>query len=197
MPEIRKRRTKALTPAELLRIHSPIKNGLKIKDEDKPLEDYTKIMSKMYLGNIHAAQNKEFFQSKNIKAVLNCSKDIPHYFCKNPDIEYMRIAIDDSLKQVDFDKMYHYMPVIVEFIHKHIILEKHNIFIHCYAGRQRSCCAVAIYLMVKHNMTPAQACKFIMDKRKEAFHFGLSLNFETSLEKYDKDLQKLKKCKKQ
>ena len=63
MPEIRKRRTKALTPAELLRIHSPIKNGLKIKDEDKPLEDYTKIMSKMYLGNINTAFI--FLASKN------------------------------------------------------------------------------------------------------------------------------------
>lgn len=197
MPEIRKKKTNALTPAELLRKHSPIKNGLKIKDEDKPLENYTKIMSKLYLGNIQAAQDKEFFKTKKIKAVLNCSKDIPNYFCKDQDIEYMRIAIDDSLKQVDFDKMYHYMPAIIEFIHKHIVLEKHPVFVHCYAGRQRSCCAVAIYLMVKHNMTPAQACKFIMDKRKEAFHFGLSLNFETSLEKYDKDLQKLKKSKKQ
>lgn len=197
MVEVRKRKIKALTPAQLLRKHSPIKNGLHIKDEDKPLENYTKIMSKLYLGNIHAAQDKEFFDSKKIKSVLNCTKDIPNYFCKNNDIEYMRIPVDDSLKEVDFEKMYKYMPVIVEYIHKHIILEKHNIFVHCYAGRQRSCCAIAVYLMVKHNMTPSQACKFIMDKRKEAFHFGLSLNFETSLEKYDKDLQKLKKCKKQ
>jgi hypothetical protein len=42
-------------------------------------------------------------------------------------------------------------------------------------------------------MTPGDACKFIMDKRPEAFHFGLSLNFEDTLKKYHKDLQKNKR----
>jgi hypothetical protein len=42
------------------------------------------------------------------------------------------------------------------------------------------------------NMTPFQACKFIIDKRPEAFHFGKSLNFENSLLKYHKSLQKCK-----
>jgi hypothetical protein len=42
-------------------------------------------------------------------------------------------------------------------------------------------------------MTPGDACKYIMDKRKEAFHFGLSLNFEDSLNKYYRNLQKSKR----
>jgi protein-tyrosine phosphatase len=56
-------------------------------------------------------------------------------------------------------------------------------------GRQRSAAAVAAYLMKYHNMDPTQACKYILSKRKEAFHFGLSLNFEKSLIKYYKQLQ--------
>lgn len=196
MPETKPRTRKTthrISPAELLRRHSPIKNGLKIKDEDKPLDKYSKIMSKIYLGNYQAAKDADFFKDNKIKAVLNCTKDIPNHFATKKDIEYMRIPIDDSLKEIDIKKLYEFFPAIVEFIHKHACLQKQNIFIHCYAGRQRSAGSVAAYLMAKHNMTPGEACKFIMDKRPEAFHFGLSLNFEDSLKKYYKDLQKSKK----
>jgi len=191
-PKARKT-THKLTPAELLYRHSPIKNGLKVKDEDKPLDKYSKIMSKIYLGNYQAAKDANFFKDNKIKAVLNCTKDIPNYFCNKKDIEYMRIPIDDSLKEVDINKLYKFFPSIVEFIHKHAGIQKNNIFIHCYAGRQRSAGAISAYLMGKHGMNPSEACKFIMDKRPEAFHFGLSLNFEDSLDKYDKDLQKAKR----
>ena len=60
------------------------------------------------------------------------------------------------------------------------------------SGRQRSACMIAAFLMCKMNMTPTEACKFILDNRKEAFHFGMSLNFEKSIQKYYKDLQKCK-----
>jgi protein-tyrosine phosphatase len=196
MPETKPRTRKTthrVNAADLLRRHSPIKNGLKIKDEDKPLEPYTKIISKLYLGNYQAAKDPVFFKEKKIRAVLNCTKDIPNHFACKKDIEYMRIPVDDSLRETDFKKMYEFFPVIVEFIHKHVVLQKQNILVHCYAGRQRSAISVAAYLVAKMGMTPADACKYIMDKRKEAFHFGLSLNFEDSLNKYYKDLQKSKR----
>lgn len=197
MPEDKPRTRKTthrLSPADLLRKHSPIKNGLKVKNEDRPLEKYTKILPKLYLGNFQAAKDADFFKDKKIKAVLNCTKDIPNHFACKKDIEYMRIPVDDSLRETDIKKMYHFLPVIVEFIHKHIALQGNNIFVHCYAGRQRSAISVSSYLVAKLGMTPAEACKFVMDKRKEAFHFGLSLNFEDSLNKYYKDLQKKKRA---
>lgn len=195
MPQ-KTRNTTHIIPSEYIRKHSPIKKGLIIKDEDKPLEMVNRIMPKLYLGNYRSAKNLEFFKEKKIKAVLNCTKDLPNSFAgrKDLNIEYMRIPIDDSLKEVDFKKCYDFMPVIVEFIYKHVVLEKHNILVHCALGRQRSCISVAVFLVAKFGMTPAEACKYIVDRRKEAFHYGLSLNFEDSLEKYYKKLQKSKKC---
>lgn len=194
MPETPRTRktTHKLNPADYLRKHSPIKKGLKIKDEDKPLEKVNKIISKIYLGNYQAAKDPEFFKANKIKAVLNCTKDIPNHFVCKKDIEYMRIPVDDSLRETDFRKMHKFFPVIVEFIYKHAVLQGNNILIHCYAGRQRSAISVAAYLLYHHKMTPSEACKYIMDKRKEAFHFGLSLNFEDSLNKYYKDIVKNK-----
>lgn len=190
MSDTKQKRTRTVKPSDHIFKHSPIKNGLVVKDEDKPLERVTKIMPKLYLGNYQAAKDADFFKRHNIRAVLNCTKEIPNYFASNQNIEYMRIPVDDSLKQIDIRKMTEYYPVIVEFLHKHIVLQGHNVFVHCHAGRQRSASAVAAYLISRHKMTPADACKLVMDKRKEAFHFGLSLNFEDSLNKYYKDLCK-------
>lgn len=189
------KRERKLLPSlsDFLMRHSPIKKGAVIKNEDRPLAKQNKITSRIYLGNYQAAKDKEFMVDNKIRAVLNCTKDLPNHFAHIRDIEYLRIPVDDSLKEKDFELMYQYMPLIVEFINKHVNILKQNILVHCYAGRQRSAIAVAVYLVAKHNMTPHEACKYILDKRKEAFHHGLSLNFEESLEKYYKDLQKCKK----
>ena len=193
----RTRKTKA-SLSDTIYKHSPIKRGvIVVKDEDKVYAKYNKIMSKIYLGNIQASKSKEIFKDRKFKAVLNCSKDIPNTFRSEDSIEYMRIPIDDSLKEVDFEKAFECMPAAVEFIHKHAILQKNNILIHCYAGRQRSAIMVAAYLVSKCGLTPVQACKLLVDKRPESFHFSASLNFSSSLEKYYKCLQKSKKlCKK-
>lgn len=189
----RTRKTSHLSMSDHIRKHSPIKKGIVIvKDEDKPLAKYNKIIDRIYLGNIQAAKDKDFFKDKKIKAVLNCTKDIPNYFkCqKDPEIEYMRIPIDDSLKEIDFQKAYEFMPAAVEFIYKHAVLQKENVFVHCFAGRQRSHAMIVAFLMKKLNMSPKKASLFVMEKRPEVMHYGLSYNFEDSVLKYYKDIQK-------
>ena len=186
----KKKVTSHLTPADYLRKHSPIKKGLKIDDEDAPVAKYNKILSNVYLGNYQAAKDKDFFHTKKIKAVLNCSNDIPNHFANKKDVEYMRIPVEDSLKEFDFLKMYQFFPAAVEFIYKHAVLQKHAVFINCFAGRQRSAIIVAAFLMKYCKMTPLEATKYVMDKRVEAFHFGTSLNFDQALEEYYKDIKK-------
>lgn len=174
---------------DYIRKHSPIKAGLRVADEDRPVAKYDKIIDKLYLGNFQAAKDREFFKTKKIRAVLNCTKDLPNHFAHNKDIEYMRIPVEDSLKEKDYELMYQYLPSAVEFIHKHVNIAKKPILIHCHAGRQRSCISVAAYLVLKHNMTPHEACKYILDRRVESFHFGKSLNFSSSLNKFYKDIK--------
>lgn len=185
---------KKIPLAKELKKHSPVKKGT-LKNEDDFLIPYNKIINRLYIGNIEAASCEDFFKKKNIKAVLNCTKDIPNFFQHIPHIEYMRIPVNDSLKQNDLEKMYEFLPAAVQFIDKHVNIQKNNILIHCYAGRQRSVCASVAFLMHKFKKTPEDACKYILQKRPEAFHYGLSLNFDKSINKYYKDLEKLKKCK--
>lgn len=179
--------------AEYIRRHSPIKRGVQnSQDLDKTLAKYNKILPKLYVGNCEAAEDKNFFKEKNIKAVLNCTKDVENKFASNRDIEYMRIPVNDNLRESDFKMLYKFFPVIVEFIHKQIIIQGNTLLVHCIAGRQRSIAAVTAYLMKYHGLNPHDACKFILEKRPEAFHHGLSLNFDQALKWYYRDLQKEK-----
>jgi len=176
---------------------SDIKNHSQIKlyenkigfNEYNAVSDWHKIMPKIYLGNMGSAKDKQFFKNKNIKAVLNVTNTVPNYFNSN-DIEYMRIPVEDSLKVYDYNKMYQFLQIAADFIYKHAILQKEAILIQCVAGRQRSAICIAAFLVKYKNMTPYEACKFIMERRHESFHFGLSLNFEQSLNEFYKDIKK-------
>lgn len=170
--------------------HSPKKKHVPYDDEDDIVYDYNPVLKRLFLGNYRAAKNKDFFDKENITAVLNCTRshDVKNYFA-SPDIEYMRIPVDDSLKKYDIDLMYHYLPAAVEFIHKHIGVQKNNMLVNCVMGRQRSVTCVIAYLMKYHNMTPRQAAEYVVDKRQEALHHGYSVNFEDTINKYYKCLK--------
>ncbi|NBP00586.1 MAG: hypothetical protein EBU90_10760 [Proteobacteria bacterium] len=186
-----RKKTHALTLQDYMKKHSPLKAGLKVTDEDENLEKVNAITRRIYLGNIQSSKDKQFFADKKVKAVLNCTKDIPNTFVKN-DIEYMRIPVDDSLKEKDFQLMYQYMPVICEFIHKHADIQRQPILVHCAMGRERSAIAVAAYFVSKHGMTPHEACKYVMDKRPESFWYGKSVNFDQALNRFYRDIKKRK-----
>lgn len=176
--------------ADYVKSLSPVK--IHNQDLDKVLSKYNKILPKIYLGTYEAAEDKNFLKEKNIKAVLNCTKDVDNKFAHDPNIEYMRIPVNDTLRENDFKMMYKFLPIVTEFIHKHVDIQGNNILIHCVAGKQRSVCATVAYLMKHRGHNPYEACKFVLEKRPEAFHHGLSLNFDQAIKWYYADLQKEK-----
>jgi protein-tyrosine phosphatase len=187
----RKRRTSF---KELLKKHSPIKKSAKPvkKLTDEPVEHYTQIIKGVWVGNYKSAKNKDFCKKHNIKAILNCTPDLPNTFCAK-NIEYMKIPVEDSLKDKDIQKMVEFLPAAAEFIHKHVDVQNHNILVHCWAGRQRSAISVAAYLVKYKGMLPSQAIKFVQSQRVEAFHGLESINFQDSLVNFYKNLHKQNK----
>ncbi len=143
-----------------------------------------KILPNIYLGDNRAAKSKTFFDQAKITGVLNMTPTIPNGFCNFDKIEYMRIPVYDSHGKRDVNQMYQYFSVVTEFIYKIAVMEKRNILIHCALGRQRSCAAVAAYLMKYYNMTPMDAMDFILSKKPDAFHWGESANFAKSLNRW-------------
>jgi protein-tyrosine phosphatase len=162
----------------------------KLKINEDKYDDINRIMPKVFIGNYHAARDKGLFEKYNIKAVLNCTKDLPNSFRSSVDIEYMRIPIDDSLREVDFIKLLNFFPVATHFIEKHANIQKNAILVHCVEGSQRSCASVVAYLMEMYNMSPEKACETVLTKRHKAFHHGTNVNFEKSIKEYYRRLLK-------
>ncbi len=170
-----------------LQAKSPIINGqIKLNDETITLRPVDQITKRIWLGDYTTAKNKDFFKKNNIKAVLNCTKDVPNYFKNDESIEYLRIPVDDSLQEVDFKKMYYYFPIIIEFLNKTVNIEKKNALVHCVQGKARSCIALAVFF-VSQGMKPDDALELILKKRPDAFFFGTSLNFKKSFAKFIKN----------
>lgn len=144
-------------------------------------ENFSKITPRIFIGNSLVAKDKVFFKNNNIRAVLNCTTDIPDYFRNSPDIEYIRVPVEDSLKEKDYTLMTKYLPVAVEFIHKHADIQNNNILVHCWAGRQRSAVSVLAYLHIKKNKSLREAKAFMVKKRPEVFDYGGVINFDKSL----------------
>lgn len=148
---------------------------------------YDQIIPNLYIGNKDSAKSKQFMKDKKIKVVINCSKGIPNSFESDPAIEYYRLPVDDSLLDEDIELMTELLPKYVEIVNTSLINNK-PVLVHCYAGRQRSACLIAAYLIFKKKWTLTQTYKYIISKRKEAFHYGTSYNFHKSLLNYKNQL---------
>jgi protein-tyrosine phosphatase len=143
-----------------------------------------KVFHNTYLGDGRAARSDNFFEKANIAAVLNMTPNHPNTFREKNHIEYLRIPVYDSHGKRDVNKMYQYFPLVTEFMYKSSVMEGKNILVHCALGRQRSCAAIAAYLIRFYHMTPMEAMNFIIKKKPDAFHWGASANFAKALNRW-------------
>lgn len=110
---------------------------------------YDKISNYLYLGNYNAAQDEQFIKNNDIKLVINASKDlkIPEFYNKL-GVEYYRIPINDSNTHNDNKILNDNLDYVINLIDKYR-LDKKNVFVHCYAGMQRSAAIVLSYIIFK------------------------------------------------
>ena len=144
------------------------------------------ILPNLWLGNIVAAKNAKFLLNNNIDIIINCSKDLR--FFSNKTINY-RVAVHDNLEKEEVDKFYEYLDKIIPLIHTHLNNNK-TIFVHCYAGKQRSASIVACYLIKYGKLTLKQSIDSIKSKRLVAFTPGI--NFNDALLLYEKSVSNTK-----
>lgn len=150
---------------------------------DKAIEKANKadkIVKGLYLGDELAAEDIEFFKKNRIGAVLNCTTDVPNHF-RRSNVEYMRIPVEDNLRENQINKMTLYMPHACSFIYKNLNIEHKNVLIHCHAGMQRSAAVVLYYLMKVGGMKKRDAIRLMRSKRGIVFHGGAHINFEKAL----------------
>lgn len=141
------------------------------------------ILPGLWLGNVNASKDAQFIQSKNIKAIFNCTKNLPF----SVDVPYKyRVPVDDNLEREEIRNMALWAPEIALKIMRHM-KNGDAILVHCMAGMQRSAASVAIFLILDKHMTVDQAIKFVQSKRPIAFH--VQANFLPAIESFYQQFQ--------
>ena len=140
------------------------------------------VITDLWLGNIRDSRNAEFINKVDV--VINCSKKIP--FLNNKK-KCIRIPVDDNLEKTEIMNMYRFFPKITDIIHSYLTKNK-IVFIHCYAGKQRSASIVVAYLMKYLRITLKNSIKLLESKR--AIVFKPLVNFENALLLFQTDVFK-------
>ena len=141
------------------------------------------IITNLWLGNIIDSKNMEFLDT--IDVVINCSKNIPFNNEKNTQV---RIKVDDNLEKQEIVNMYKYLDAITEFIHKSLKSSK-RVFVHCYAGKQRSATVICAYIMKYLGFSYSEATELVQKKR--LIIFTPLPNFDGALKLFEMKLNKV------
>lgn len=169
------------------------------------MEDYQMIIPRIYLGGSDGSKDGLFIKNKKISVIVNCTKDLPNHFeplfiepveSAPKEVQewiyhhlpkYYRIPVDDNMKDVEIARFYEFsknmIPTIVNDYH-----EGKNIFIHCLAGAQRSAGFVCMLLMTLEKISMEDAIERITSKRRQAFCFGMQVNFHDAIQKYQSSI---------
>ena len=123
------------------------------------------IIDRIWLGDYHSSQDETFLRGNHIDVVFNCTKDLP--FKMIAPTQY-RVPLDDNLEEVEIRNAGLWSYEIVYKLMKHWTAGD-RILVHCMAGRQRSACCVAMFLILQKQMRTDQAIQFIRSKRPVAF----------------------------
>jgi predicted protein tyrosine phosphatase len=132
------------------------------------MENYqhsNEIIDRIWLGDYHSSQDETFLRGNHIDVVFNCTKDLP--FKMIAPTQY-RVPLDDNLEEVEIRNAGLWSYEIVYKLMKHWTAGD-RILVHCMAGRQRSACCVAMFLILQKQMRTEQAIQFIRSKRPVAF----------------------------
>jgi protein-tyrosine phosphatase len=122
--------------------------------------NYNQILPNLYIGNYHAAT-----YTSNFDVIVNCTRDIP--FSNSSKIQYIRLAINDDPSETN--TLLEKAPGVLEKI-RDALENRKRVLVHCYAGMQRSCALVAMYMMKYYQViSPRATMKFIKENRPVAF----------------------------
>lgn len=142
----------------------------------------TQILNGLWLGNIIDSKNLEFLEEIDI--IINASTDIPFVSNKTKNI---RVSVKDNLEKEQIIKLYTYLDNITEFIYNSLMDNK-KIFVHCYAGKQRSATIVCAYIMKYLNLSYKSSTELMKSKRVVVF--TPLPNFDDALRLFEDKLKK-------
>lgn len=130
------------------------------------INNYDLIIPNLYLGNINASNDEDFFKKCNVCAIVNCTENEPFhlYFHDKPKL---RLYVNDSKEKSNIEKFKKEIINAIDFIEE-CIENKITVFVHCYWGLMRSATVIAAYLIKTYKINHIDAIKLIREQRQFA-----------------------------
>lgn len=119
----------------------------------------SKIIDKLFLGDIGNAKDRSFLQNNQVTHILNTAEEIANFFPN--EFLYMNIKGRDY----DLFQMLPHFDKSADFIHEGVA-KGGGTFVHCMYGISRSATNVIAYLMKHRNMSAIDARSFVATKRR-------------------------------
>ncbi len=142
--------------------------------------NWSEILPGVYVGNAFAARDANFFATKRITKVVNCTPDLPFSFPERAN--YFRIPVFDADTYVSNRIMTELLPAAIAFVlHPRPSVDS-GVLIHCHAGVSRSCTVAVAVIRVCCANSLKQAIQLCIARRPVAFFYGSVLNFWRALE---------------
>ena len=150
------------------------------------------VSERIYVGSMEDARNWDMIRERKINVVVNCSKDISNFFCKEPEIAYYRVPVEDDQTGIEITSFYYFAKEIVPLLAKEHA-NGSTILIHCRAGMQRSaalCLLLLVYLRpscdimsgkTQYNSRVDDVAFYMLSKRPCVFNYGIQMNFRMSV----------------
>lgn len=140
------------------------------------------ILPNLWLGDKTASQSTEFLKSMKIGLVVNCTKDIPFNAHLSRSCTKLRVPVHDNLDKVEIANLAKFAPQVIGEIWRHYS-NGIPVFIHCYAGVQRSAAITSMFLIFYQRCSSDDAINHIRRRRPIAFRPGI--NFHTAILKFE------------
>jgi dual specificity phosphatase 12 len=151
--------------------------------QEYPRDPANEILPGLWLGNRVAALDPVFLREKHIKAVFNCTKDIP--FEATVQRRY-RVPVDDNLQEEEIRNLELWSFELVYKLAAELRRTRADgdaVLVHCAAGMQRSAATVGMYLIATQNLKTEDCIKVIQAKRPIAFR--PAANFEKAMRGFE------------
>ena len=120
------------------------------------------IVPGLWIGSAEDAADAAAARRRDIKLVVNCSRDIPAVL----SVPTYRIAIDDW--SGESRTLLKHLPRILPVVDA-VLEAGHGVLVHCFAGMQRSAAVVTAYIMWKRGLTAAEAMALVQRTKPETF----------------------------
>jgi hypothetical protein len=119
------------------------------------------IIDNIYLGSAHNAASYETLKVKDIRIIINVTKELTDWYDDDAELTYIKFPIYDN----NSDSIKKHLDDIYDTIIDKQKETEGNILIHCFMGRSRSACVVIYYMMRKYNHTFAEALDYVKTLR--------------------------------